>query len=46
MNFDGGGSTTMIVNGKVVNKPSDGQQRVRANALLVLPGADTGENFG
>jgi len=45
MNFDGGGSTTMIVNGKVVNRPSDGQQRPRANALLVLPGADTGEKI-
>lgn len=38
MNLDGGGSTTMYVNGKVVNKPSDkeGERRV-SDALLVFP---------
>ncbi len=37
MNFDGGGSTTMVVNGKVVNTPTDptGEREV-GNALLVV----------
>lgn len=37
MNFDGGGSTTMVVRGEVVNRPSDrfGARSV-ANALLVV----------
>jgi exopolysaccharide biosynthesis protein len=36
MNFDGGGSTTMFVDGKVVNKPSDkeGERKV-SDAILV-----------
>lgn len=36
MNFDGGGSTTMWVQGRVVNFPSDGQERKVAGALLVV----------
>jgi len=38
MNLDGGGSTTMFLNGKVVNKPSDkeGERRV-GDAILVFP---------
>jgi hypothetical protein len=43
MNLDGGGSTEMIVNGKVVNRPSGGKERPQPNALLVLPGPDPGE---
>jgi Phosphodiester glycosidase len=44
MNLDGGGSTTMVVNDKVVNRPSDpGGERKVSTALLVLPGADPGE---
>lgn len=43
MNLDGGGSTEMIVNGKVVNRPSGGRERPQPNALLVLPGPDPGE---
>jgi len=36
LNLDGGGSTTMIVNGKVVNTPSDANgERAVANALMV-----------
>jgi hypothetical protein len=37
MNFDGGGSTTMVIDGAVVNKPSDttGEREV-GNALLVV----------
>jgi exopolysaccharide biosynthesis protein len=38
MNLDGGGSTTMFLNGKVVNRPSDkeGERRV-SDAILVFP---------
>jgi hypothetical protein len=39
MNFDGGGSTTMVVNGKVVNHPSDQSgERAVGSALLVVAG--------
>lgn len=37
LNFDGGGSSTLVVNGKVLNSPSDGAERPVATALLVLP---------
>ena len=43
MNLDGGGSSTMVVKGKVVNQPSDGTERLVSSAILVLPGADLGE---
>jgi Phosphodiester glycosidase len=43
LNLDGGGSSVMWVEGDVVNKPSDGQQRQVTNAMLVLPGPDPGE---
>lgn len=43
LNLDGGGSTTMVVNGKLVNRPSEGFQRKISNAVLVLPGPDPGE---
>ena len=37
LNLDGGGSTTMVVRGKVVNRPSDPTgERFVANALLVV----------
>jgi hypothetical protein len=37
LNLDGGGSTTMVVNGEVVNLPSDAAgERPVANALLVV----------
>lgn len=38
MNLDGGGSTTMFLDGKVVNKPSDkeGERKV-SDALIVTP---------
>jgi endonuclease/exonuclease/phosphatase family metal-dependent hydrolase len=39
MNFDGGGSTTMVVEGKVVNRPSDAAgERPVGSALLVVAG--------
>jgi hypothetical protein len=43
MNLDGGGSSTMVVEGEVVNRPSDGNERRVSNAVLVLPGPDPGE---
>jgi hypothetical protein len=36
LNFDGGGSTTLIVKGATVNTPSDAGSREIANALLVV----------
>ncbi|MDB4912823.1 MAG: hypothetical protein JWM95_467 [Gemmatimonadetes bacterium] len=37
MNFDGGGSTTMVIDGVVVNKPTDATgEREVGNALLVV----------
>lgn len=47
MNLDGGGSTTFALRNLVVNSPSQGTQRLVANALLVLineqPPAEEGE---
>lgn len=43
LNLDGGGSTTMWVRGRLVNRPSGGYERPVGSALLVLPGADPGE---
>jgi Phosphodiester glycosidase len=43
LNLDGGGSSEMVVEGQVVNRPSDGRERRITNAVLVLPGADPGE---
>jgi putative cell wall-binding protein len=37
MGLDGGGSTTMVVNGRVRNVPSDGPERPVSSALVVLP---------
>jgi Phosphodiester glycosidase len=44
LNLDGGGSSEMVVEGEVVNDPSDGHERHITNAILVLPGADPGES--
>ncbi len=33
--LDGGGSSTMVVNGKIVNHPSDGSERTVTNAVLM-----------
>lgn len=44
LNLDGGGSATMVLKGKVVNRPSDsGGERAVVSSLLVLPGPDEGE---
>lgn len=37
MNLDGGGSSEMVVNGKVVNTPSDGRERSVGGALMIVP---------
>ncbi len=36
-NLDGGGSSVMYFNGKVLNKPSDGKERPVANNIVILP---------
>jgi hypothetical protein len=43
LNLDGGGSTTMVVRGKVRGRPSDGVVRGVSSALVILPGPDPGE---
>ena len=42
VNLDGGGSSTMVVNGVVANRPSDRPERKVSSALVVLPGSDGG----
>ncbi|HEU5469218.1 MAG TPA: phosphodiester glycosidase family protein [Actinophytocola sp.] len=38
VNLDGGGSTTMVARGQVVNRPSDATgERPVGDAILVLP---------
>lgn len=36
MNLDGGGSTAIVVNGRLLNVPGDGCERAVSNALLVV----------
>lgn len=44
LNLDGGGSSTMVVRGKVVNRPSDrSKERHVSSAILVLRGPDVDE---
>lgn len=44
LNLDGGGSTTLVVRGKVVNRPSDPSgERAVANALLLICTAPAGQ---
>lgn len=38
INMDGGGSTTFVRGGRVVNNPSDGRERVVTTAVVVVPG--------
>lgn len=43
INLDGGGSTTMVVRGEIVNSPSDGGgERTVANALLLVTSTPQG----
>ena len=37
MNLDGGGSSTLVANGVILNQPSDGAERPIATAILVFP---------
>jgi hypothetical protein len=37
VNLDGGGSTTMVIEGQVVNRPSGGSPRPNADAILLFP---------
>lgn len=37
VNFDGGGSSVMAINGQVVNKPSDGRERIVSVGLGLFP---------
>ncbi len=37
VNFDGGGSSEMVVNGKAVNRPSDGKERLVSIGLGLVP---------
>jgi hypothetical protein len=46
LNLDGGGSSTMVVKGKVMNVPSDGNERKVSSAVLVLNGPDAEEELG
>ncbi|MFN2587237.1 MAG: phosphodiester glycosidase family protein [Actinomycetota bacterium] len=43
LNLDGGGSTTMWVDGTIVNRPSDHSERAVGSALIVLPRPDPEE---
>jgi hypothetical protein len=43
INLDGGGSSTLWLNGAVANRPSDPTERPVSSALVVLPGNDPGE---
>ena len=36
-NLDGGGSSTFIFGGEVLNRPSDGKQRKMATSIVILP---------
>jgi len=36
-NLDGGGSSAMYFNGKILNRPSDGSERPVANNIVVMP---------
>jgi exopolysaccharide biosynthesis protein len=37
VNLDGGGSTTMVIDGEVVNRPSGGEPRRNADGILLFP---------
>ena len=43
VNLDGGGSSEMVVNGVIANRPSDGEERPVSTGLVLLRGADGNE---
>ena len=45
LNLDGGGSTTMVVRGSVVNSPSDGRERAVGSALMLVPERPAGSGI-
>lgn len=45
VNLDGGGSTTMLVQGRIRNKPSGKRVRPIANALLLYTSSETKVNY-
>ena len=46
LNLDGGGSTTMVVRGRVVNRPSDRSERPVSSALVVVSRKRSGSQHG
>jgi hypothetical protein len=46
LNFDGGGSSTMVIQGRVVNKPSDGVERSVTTALGLIAGPGIANGVG
>ena len=46
MNLDGGGSSTLVVNGVVLNKPSDGRERAVTSIFALVPSATSARVAG
>ena len=46
VNLDGGGSSCMVVNGDVVNRPSDGSVRSVGNGLILYSNAPADDEIG
>jgi Tol biopolymer transport system component len=46
INFDGGGSATMWVKGRIRNRPAAGFERAVCCAVMILPGRDRKERIG
>ncbi len=46
LNFDGGGSSTLVVDGQVLNRPTDGQERPVANGIGLVPASRERFNRG
>ena len=46
VNLDGGGSSCMVVNGEVVNSPSDGSLRAVGNGCLLISNAPVDDAIG
>ena len=44
LNLDGGGSSTMWIDGTVVNNPSDGSERTVSNGLMMISLIENNEN--